>query len=125
MCEPASDGRDRPAKRLAYPKLQQSARRDLGGSTYIARTEFALSDPQHSTLVLNEHGYMCAPGLNANGYFKEGATALGYPYTAFGTWTIDTADSTGVFGTLQGLSGTDTLYYAGLHAAGSYSGTLG
>jgi hypothetical protein len=104
------------------------------GSTYTAVTYFTLAT-DGSTLALDEGGYLCAPGMNGNGYFKEGLKAWGYPYTALGTWTIDTADSSGVFGNLQGCGtdpntqqpipcGTDTLYYAGAQATGSYSGTL-
>ena len=92
------------------------------GSTYTATTDFTLADG--STLVVNESGYLCGPGTDANGYFKEGPKALGHPYDAYATWTVDTADSTGQFAGLAG-SGTDTLHVAGARASGSYTGALG
>jgi hypothetical protein len=97
------------------------------GSTYTATTYFTLASDR-STLVLNESGNLCAPGLNGNGYFMDGAKAYGHPFSGLGSWTIDTADSTGVFGSLtggMGTGGTDTLQFDGAHAAGEYSGTLG
>jgi hypothetical protein len=98
------------------------------GSTYTAATYFTLASDPSSTLVLDESGNLCGPGLDGNGYFKQGAKAYGFPFTAFGTWTIDTTDSTGQFGGLlggSGAGGTDALRFAGARIAGSYSGTLG
>jgi hypothetical protein len=98
------------------------------GSTYTATTYFTLASDPSSTLVINESGILCAPGLDGNGYFKEGTKASGYPFTALGTWTIDTSLSTGQFAGLlggPGVGGTDTLHFGGAHVAGSYSGTLG
>jgi hypothetical protein len=92
------------------------------GSTYTATTEFTLADG--STLVVNEGGPVCGPGKDAAGYFSEGPKAFGHPNYPFGTWTVDTADSTGQFAGLSG-SGTDALHAAGAHASGSYTGTLG
>jgi hypothetical protein len=93
------------------------------GSTYTADTSFTLAS-DGSTLALHESGYICGPGNNANGYFKEAPQAYGHPSYPFGTWTVDTADSTGQFAGLGG-SGTDALQAAGAHLAGSYTGTLG
>jgi len=98
------------------------------GSTYTAITYFTLASDPSSTLVIDESGNLCGPGLNANGYFKEDPNASGHPFTALGTWTIDTTDSTGQFAGLLGgpdTGGTDTLQFDGAHIAGSYSGTLG
>jgi hypothetical protein len=92
-------------------------------STYTAITVFTL-DTDGSALVLNESGYGCGPGKNANGFFKEGPNAHGGPNILYGTWTVDTADSTGQFAGLSG-SGTDNLQSAGGHHFGSYTGTLG
>jgi hypothetical protein len=106
-----------------YTSVQTSC-----GSSYTAMTYFTLPS-DGSTLVLNESGPLCGPGVDANGYFKgRFPRDYGRPYSALGTWTIDTTDSTGVFGSLlggPGTGGTDTLYFAGAHTAGSYSGTLG
>jgi hypothetical protein len=77
-----------------------------------------------STLVLNESGYGCAPGKDGNGFFKEGANSRGGPNVLHGTWTVDTADSTGQFAGLNG-SGSDVLKSAGAQNTGSYIGTLG
>lgn len=93
------------------------------GSTYTATTDFTLAS-DGSTLVVNEGGPICGPGKDAAGYFSEGPDAEGHPNYPFGTWTVDTADSTGQFAGLGG-SGTDTLHAAGAHASGSYTGTLG
>ena len=98
------------------------------GSTYTATTYFTLVSDPGSTLVLDESGNLCAPGLDGNGYFKEGPNAWGHPFSALGAWTIDTVDSTGQFAGLlggAGTGGTDALNYAGAHATGTYSGTLG
>jgi hypothetical protein len=92
------------------------------GSTYTATTGLTLADG--STLVLNESGPICGPGKDAAGYFSEGPKAYGHPNYPYGTWTVDTADSTGQFAGLAG-SGTDALHAAGAHASGSYTGTLG
>jgi hypothetical protein len=97
-------------------------------STYAATTYFTLTSDPSSTLVVNESGNVCAPGLDGMGYFAENRDAWGHPATVFGTWTIDTTDSTGLFAGLlggPGTGGTDTLRLAGSHTAGSYSGTLG
>jgi len=98
------------------------------GSLYTATTDFTLAS-DGSTLEVDESGYICGPGLNANGYFKEGGIpggipAYGHPNYPNGTWVVDTAHSTGQFAGLGG-SGTDVLQAAGAHAAGTYSGTLG
>jgi hypothetical protein len=93
------------------------------GSTYTATTDFTLAS-DGSTLVVNESGYLCGPGKDAAGYFKEGPKAYGHPYTAHGTWTVDTSESSGQFTGIGG-SGSDTFHAAGAHAAGSYAGTLG
>ena len=92
------------------------------GSTYTATTDFTLADG--STLVVNEGGPICGPGKDAAGYFSEGPKAYGHPNYPDGTWTVDTADSTGQFAGLAG-SGTDALHAAGAHASGSYTGALG
>ena len=92
------------------------------GSTYTAITDFTFADG--STLVVNEGGPICGPGKDAAGYFSEGPKAYGHPNYPDGTWTVDTADSTGQFAGLAG-SGTDALHAAGAHASGSYTGTLG
>jgi hypothetical protein len=112
-------------------------------STYTAVTEFTLAG-DGSTLVLNESGYICGPGLNANGYFQEGSKApdghvnypFGHPQYPHGTWTVVTkcppqlpgappcSVPTGQFAGLSG-SGTDDLQAAGAHVAGTYSGPLG
>ena len=93
------------------------------GTTYMATTEFTLAS-DGSTLVVNEGGPVCLPGKDAASFFKEGPKAFGHPVYPKGTWTVDTADSTGQFAGLGG-SGTDALHSAGAHAAGSYTGTLG
>ena len=93
------------------------------GSTYTATTDFTLAS-DGSTLVVSEGGPICGPGKDAAGYFKEGPNSFGHPNYPFGTWTVDTADSTGQFAGLGG-SGTDVLHAAGAHASGSYTGTLG
>lgn len=93
------------------------------GSTYQATTDFTLASDPGSTLVLDEAGPICGPGLDANGYFKEGSTAFGHPNSILGSWTVDPASS-GEFSGLSG-SGTDQASFAGAHGAGSYSGTLG
>lgn len=120
------------------------------GTTYWATTYFTLQNHPGSTLVLYEHGNLCGPGLNANGYFKgRFPKDFGRPYSALGSWsTITTladcsevlpppvvpppvgplpplpcSPSTGVFAGQVGL-GNDTLNFAGAHAAGSYSGAL-
>jgi hypothetical protein len=93
------------------------------GSTYQATTDFTLASDPGSTLVLDEAGAACGPGLNANGYFKEGSTAYGHPNSIVGSWTVDPASS-GQFSGLTG-SGTDQASFAGAHGGGSYSGTLG
>jgi hypothetical protein len=97
-------------------------------STYTATTYFTLTSDPTSTLVIDESGNVCAPGLNGNGYFAENPDAWGHPATVFGTWTIDTTHSTGQFAGLlggPGTGGSDTLRLAGSHTAGSYRGTLG
>lgn len=101
------------------------------GSTYTAMTYFTLADG--STLVLDESGNLCGPGLDANGYFKgRFPKDFGRPYSAVGApstsvpqggWTVDPT-STGQFLGVTG-SGTDVVYFAGAHAAGTYTGTLG
>jgi hypothetical protein len=96
------------------------------GSTYTAVTEFTLADAKQSTLVLDESGDLCGLGHDGaayRGYFAQGSNAFGHPYDVVGTWTVDTADSSGVF-TGVGGSGTDTMHVAGAYVAGSYSGTL-
>jgi len=93
------------------------------GTTYTATVDFTLAS-DGSTLALNESGYICAPGKDAIGFFAEGPMALGHPNYPHGTWTVDTADSTGQFAGLDG-SGTDDLQNAGGQVSGSYSGTLG
>lgn len=93
------------------------------GSSYTATTLFTLAS-DGSTLAVDESGPICAPGLNGNGYFKDGPTAYGHPNYPSGTWVVDTADSTGQFAGSSG-SGSDALLAAGAHVAGSYSGTLG
>lgn len=93
------------------------------GSTYTATTDFTLAS-DGSTLVVNESGPICGPGKDAAGYFKEGPNAEGHPNYPYGTWTVDTADSTGQFAGLSG-SGSDALHAAGAHASGSYAGSLG
>jgi hypothetical protein len=90
-------------------------------STYTATTDFTLADG--STLAVNESGPICGPGKDAAGYFSEGPKAYGHPNYPYGTWTVDTADSTGQFAGLAG-SGTDALHAAGAHASGSYTGAL-
>jgi hypothetical protein len=93
------------------------------GSTYTATTDFSLAR-DGSTLTLEESGYVCGPGENANGFFKEGPKAFGHPNYPYGTWNLDTAHSTGQFTGLVG-AGTDVLQIAGAHISGSYTGTLG
>jgi hypothetical protein len=93
------------------------------GTTYTATEDFTLAS-DGSTLALNESGYICAPGKDAIGFFAEGPMALGHPNYPHGTWTVDTADSTGQFAGLGG-SGTDDLQSAGGQVSGSYIGTLG
>ena len=93
------------------------------GTTYTATVDFTLAS-DGSTLALNEGGYICAPGKDAIGFFAEGPMALGHPNYPHGTWTVDTADSTGQFAGLGG-SGTDDLQSAGGQVSGSYIGTLG
>jgi hypothetical protein len=93
------------------------------GTIYTATVDFRLSS-DGSTLVLNESGNACVPGNAGAGFFAEGAKAYGHPNYPNGTWTVDTADSTGQFAGLSG-SGTDALHGAGAHVDGSYSGTLG
>ena len=92
-------------------------------STYAAITVFTLNS-DGSTLVLNESGYGCGPGKDANGFFKEGPKSHGGPNVLHGTWTIDSTTSTGQFAGLGG-SGADDLQSAGGHHLGSYVGTLG
>lgn len=92
-------------------------------STYTATDVFTLAS-DGSTLVLNESGYGCGPGKDANGFFMGGPNKQGSPNTLYGTWTVDTADSTGQFAGLGG-SGTDVLQSAGGRNFGSYTGTLG
>jgi hypothetical protein len=93
------------------------------GITYTATTVFTLAS-DGSTLVLNESGYICVPGKDGASFFAEGPNSYGNPDYPHGTWTVDTADSTGQFAGLGG-SGTDDLHSAGGHAAGSYVGALG
>ncbi len=93
------------------------------GSTYTATTDFTLTS-DGSTLELNESGYVCGPGNDAAGFFSEGPNAYGSPNYPFGTWTVDTANSTGQFAGLGG-SGADALHVAGAHVSGNYTGTLG
>jgi hypothetical protein len=94
------------------------------GSSYTdAMIDFTLASDPNSTLVLDESGSFCFPGLDGRSFFKEGATSYGHPFTLVGSWTVDPT-STGQFVGLTG-SGTDLLNSAGAHWAGSYSGTLG
>ena len=93
------------------------------GTTYTAITDFTLAS-DGSTLAVTESGPVCLPGKDAAGYFSEGPKAFGHPDFPNGTWTVDTAGSTGQFTGLSG-SGTDALHAAGAHASGSYTGTLG
>jgi hypothetical protein len=93
------------------------------GSSYTATVDFTLASDPTSTLMLDESGNICAPGLDARSLFAEGSAAYGHPATVVGSWTVDRA-STGQFLGLTG-SGTDLLSTAGAHWAGSYSGTLG
>lgn len=93
------------------------------GSTYTATVDFTLAS-DGSTLALDETGYVCAPGKDAASFFSEGANAYGNPNYPHGTWTVDTADSTGQFAGLGG-SGTDALHSAGAYVSGNYTGTLG
>jgi hypothetical protein len=93
------------------------------GSTYTATTDFTLAS-DGSTLALNESGYICVPGKDGAGFFNEGPKADATPNYPFGTWTVDTANSTGQFVALGG-SGSDALHKAGAHVSGTYTGTLG
>ena len=90
-------------------------------STYTATDEFTVGN---STLTLNERGYGCGPGKNGNGFFMGADHKRQGPNVLHGTWTVDTAASTGQFAGLSG-SGTDLLKSAGAHNLGSYIGTLG
>jgi len=93
------------------------------GTSYTATVDFTLASDPSSTLVLDESGNVCAPGLDAMSGFAEGSKAYGHPEMLMGNWTVDPT-STGAFSKLAG-SGTDLLNTAGAHWAGSYSGTLG
>ena len=108
------------------------------GTTYEAQTDFTLTSDPSSTLVVNESGNLCGLGHDGaayRGYFANGAKAAGHPFAVIGSWAASTdcstvlvpgapACSTGQFQGLAG-SGTDVMNIAGLHASGSYSGTLG
>lgn len=74
------------------------------------------------TLGLTESGYVWAPGKDAASFFKSGPNSVGHPVYIHGTWTVDSADSTGQFAGLGG-SGADTLHAARGHVSGSYSGS--
>jgi hypothetical protein len=102
------------------------------GTTNTATTDFTLTSDPGSTLVLDESANLCGLGHDGaafRGYFANGAKALGHPFAIVGTsWTVDNA-STGVFKQFIGLaaSGTDlheVVNVAGMHAIGSYGGTL-
>jgi hypothetical protein len=93
------------------------------GSTYTATTDFTLAS-DGSTLALDEGGYVCAPGKDGASFFGGGHSSVGNPNHTYGTWTVDTADSTGQFAGLGG-SGTDALQDAGGQVSGNYTGTLG
>ena len=83
-------------------------------ASYSADVRFVLADG--STLALSENGSACGPG--ASNLSHASANSYGHPGTADGAWTVDSA--TGQFtGTAGG--GTDTVRFAGAHAAGSYS----
>jgi uncharacterized low-complexity protein len=91
------------------------------GSTYTATTSFTLASDPSSTLVVDESGNACAPGLDGNGYWKN--NGYGHPFSFVGSWTVDPA-STGQFAGLSG-AGTDLINVAGAHLHGSYTGALG
>jgi hypothetical protein len=93
------------------------------GVAYTATTDFTLAS-DGSTLVLNESGYVCLPGKDGISFFAASPTSYGHPDYPHGTWTVNTADSTGQFAGLTG-SGTDDLHAAGAHVSGSYTGSLG
>jgi hypothetical protein len=94
------------------------------GSSYTdAMIDFTLASDPDSTLVLDESGSFCFPGLDGRSFFKEGPNSYGHPITLVGSWTVDPT-STGQFVGLTG-SGTDLNTAAGAHWAASYSGTLG
>jgi hypothetical protein len=94
------------------------------GSSYTdAIVDFTLASDPDSTLVLDESGSFCFPGLDGRSFFKEGPNSYGHPFTLVGSWTVDPT-STGQFVGLTG-SGTDLQTAAGAHWAASYSGTLG
>jgi hypothetical protein len=93
------------------------------GSSYTdAIIDFTLASDPDSTLVLDESGSFCFPGLDGRSFFKEGPNSYGHPFTLVGSWTVDPT-STGQFVGLTG-SGTDLLTTAGARWSGSYSGTL-
>jgi len=92
------------------------------GSSYTATIDFTLASDPNSTLVLDESGSLCFPGLDGRSFFAEGPNSYGHPFTVVGSWTVDPT-STGQFVGLSG-SGTDLLNSAGAHWDGSYSGTL-
>jgi hypothetical protein len=85
--------------------------------SYEATSTFVLADG--STLVLDEHGSVCEPGnaFSAPGNFGH---SNGNPFTATGSWTVQSA--TGQFASITG-SGTDTLTSAGAQGSGTYTST--
>jgi hypothetical protein len=92
------------------------------GSSYTATVEFVLASDPGSTLILDETGNICAPGLDAMSGFKEGSKAYGHPETLLGSWAADPT-STGQFAGLAG-SGADLINTAGAHFVGTYTGSL-
>jgi hypothetical protein len=87
--------------------------------SYTATTTFTLAS-DGSKLVLDENGLGCGPGNSLN---TPTPKAFGVPLDINGSWTVDTADSTGQFNGLTG-NGTDTLSQNGARHNGTYSGTL-
>jgi hypothetical protein len=63
-----------------------------------------------------------SPGSSGD---KAAPFSFGHPNTIYSTWTLDTADSSGIFTGLSSGSGTDVLKFAGIAGQGQISGVLG
>ena len=64
--------------------------------------------------------FVSNPGESNNAPFMS----FGHPATIGSDWTLDTADSMGIFSNLSGASGTDVLHFAGIYGQGVINGTL-
>ena len=83
---------------------------DFGGGNVLALTE--------------EFGdqFVSNPGNSEN--VNVPFISFGHPVTFGSDWTLDSADSTGIFSSLTGGTGTDVLHFAGIAGQGVINGTL-